>query len=163
MLAGVVTYAAVDASRLSELVVAIGATGIALAVLGLVRPWASLLAGAIAATGAAYSVELSLGPRTIDASAPLVAAALFVAAELGYWSIEPCTARPERAVVVRRLVFLAASAFVVALVGSVLLYATSGASGGIGLESLGVAAAVVALSIVALLARRSRESGSARA
>jgi hypothetical protein len=163
LLAGVVTYAAADASRLSELVVAIGATGVALAVLGLLRPWAWLVAGAIAAAGAAYAVELSLGPRTIDAWAPLVAAALFVAAELGFWSIEPCTARPERAVVLRRLVFLAASAFVVALVGSVLLYATTGASGGIGLESLGVTAAVVALAIIALLARRSRESGSAPA
>jgi hypothetical protein len=136
---------------------------VALAVLGLLRPWAWLLAGAIAAAGAAYAVELSLGPRTIDAWAPLVAAALFVAAELGFWSIEPCTARPERAVVVRRLVFLAASAFVVALVGSVLLYATTGASGGIGFESLGVTAAVVALAIIAFLARRSRESGSAPA
>jgi hypothetical protein len=156
-------YAAADASRLSQLVVAIGATGLALAVLGLLRPWGWLVTGAIAAAGAAYAVELSLGPRTIDAWAPLVAAALFVAAELGFWSIEPCTARPERAVVVRRLVFLAASAFVVALVGSVLLYATTGASGGIGFESLGVTAAVVALAIIAFLARRSRESGSAPA
>jgi hypothetical protein len=156
-------YAAADAPRLSELVVAIGAAGLALAVVGLIRPWPSLVTAAIAAAGAAYAVKLSLGPRTVDAWAPLVAAALFVAAEVGFWSIEPSAARPERAVVVRRLVFLAAAAFTVALGGSALLYATTGASGGIGLESLGVAAAVLALAIVALLARRSRESGSARA
>jgi hypothetical protein len=156
-------HAALDAPRLPELVVGIGAAGIALAVLGLVRPWPSLVAAAIAAAGAAYAVDLGLGPRTIDAWAPLVATGLFVAAEVGFWSIEPCAARPERGVVVRRLVFLTAAAFTVALVGSVLLYATTGTSGGIGLESLGVAAAVLALAIVALLARRSRESGAARA
>jgi hypothetical protein len=137
--------------------------GLALAVLGLIRPWPSLVAAAIAVAGAAYAVELSLGPATVDSWAPLVAAALFVAAELGFWSIEPSAARSERAVLVRRLLFLAASALAVGLVGSVLLYAASGASGGIGLESLGVAAAVMALGIVAFLARRSRESGSARA
>jgi hypothetical protein len=98
----------------------------------------------------------------VDELAPLVAAGLFVAAELGFWSIEPSAALPERAVVVRRLLFLAAAALAVGLVGSVLLYAASGASGGLRLESLGVAAAVAALAIVALLARRSRESGSDR-
>jgi hypothetical protein len=148
---------------LSEVVVGVGAIGLALAVLGLLRPWPSLVAAAIAAVGAAYAVELGLGPRTVDAWAPLVAAALFLAAEIGFWSIEPSAARPDRAVVVRRLAFLAASAFTIALVGSALLYATSGASGGIGLESLGVAAAVAVLAIVAVMARRSRESGSARA
>lgn len=156
-------YAVADAPRLSELVVGIGASAIALAVLGLVRPWPSLVAAAVAAVGAAYAVELSLGPRTIDTWAPLVAAGLFLAAEVGFWSVEPCAARPQRTVVIRRLVFLVAAAFTVALVGSVLLYATSGTSGGLGLEALGVAAAVSALAIVALLARRTRASGSARA
>jgi hypothetical protein len=147
---------------LSELVVGIGAAGLGLGALGLVRPWPSVVAAGIAVVGAAYAVELSLGPETVDRWAPLVAAALFVAAELGFWSIEPRAASPERAVLLRRLLFLVVAALSVGLLGSVLLYAASGASGGIGLESLGVAAAVVTLAIVALLARRSRESGSAR-
>jgi hypothetical protein len=147
---------------LSELVVGIGAAGLGLGALGLVRPWPSVVAAGIAVVGAAYAVELSLGPETVDRWAPLVAAALFVAAELGFWSIEPRAASPERAVLVRRWLFLVVAALSVGLLGSVLLYAASGASGGIGLESLGVAAAVVTLAIVALLARRSRESGSAR-
>jgi hypothetical protein len=147
---------------LSELVVGIGAVGLALGALGLVRPWPSVVAAGIAVVGAAYAVELSLGPETVDRWAPLVAGALFVAAELGFWSIEPCAACPERAVLVRRLLFLVVAALSVGLLGSVLLYAALGASGGIGLESLGVAAAVVTLAVVALLARRSRESGTAR-
>jgi hypothetical protein len=153
----------VDASRLSELVLGIGAAGLVLAGLGLIRPWPSVVAAGIAVVGAAYGVELGLGPRTVDEWAPLVAAGLFVSAELGFWSIEPSAARAERAVVVRRLLFLAAAALGVALVGSVLLYVASGASGGIALESLGVAAAVAALAIVAVLARRARESASAQA
>jgi hypothetical protein len=160
-MAGVVAYGAVDSSRLSEVVWGVGAAGLALGVVGLVRPWPSVVAAGIAVVGAAYAVALGIGPRTVDEWAPLVAAGLFLAAELGFWSMEPSAARPEPAVVVRRLLFLIAAAFCVGLVGTVLLYIASGASGGIGLESLGVAAAVAALSIVALLARRARESGSA--
>jgi hypothetical protein len=153
----------VDASRLSQVVLGVGAGGLVLAVLGLIRPWPSVVAAAIAAVGAAYGVELGVGPGTVDEWAPLVAAGLFVAAELGFWSMEPSASRAERTVVVRRLLFLAAAALGVALAGTVLLYVASGASGGIGLESLGVAAAVAALAIVAVLARRARESGSAHA
>jgi hypothetical protein len=142
--------------------VGVGAAGLALALAGLIRPWPSVAAAGIAVVGAAYAVALGVGPRTVDEWAPLVAAGLFVTAELGFWSIEPSAALPERAVVVRRLLFLAAAALAVGLVGSVLLYAASGASGGLGLESLGVAAAVAALAIVALLARRSREPDSDR-
>ena len=134
-----------------------------LAVLGLIRPWPSVVAAGIAGVGAAYGVELGVGPRTVDEWAPLVAAGLFAGAELGFWSTEPSAAPAERTVVVRRLLFLAAAALGVALVGTVLLYVASGASGGIALESLGVAAAVAALAIVAVLARRARESGSAQA
>ncbi len=158
MLAAVVAYAAADAPRLSQLVWGVGAAGVALAVIGLVRPWPLVVAAAIAVVGAAYAVAFAVGPRTVDEWAPLVAAGLFLAAELGFWSIEPSAARRERAIVVRRLLFLAVAALGVALIGSVLLYVASSASGGIGLESLGVAAAVAALSIVALLARRARES-----
>lgn len=155
-------YSVSEATRLPELVVGIGAAGLALAAVGLVGSWPSVVAAAIAVVGATYAVELSLGPRTVDRWAPLLAAALFAAAELGFWSIEPAAARPERAVLVRRLLFLAAAALAVGLVGSVLLYAAAGATGGLGLESLGVAAAVMTLAIVAWLARRARESGLAQ-
>jgi hypothetical protein len=148
---------------LSQVVLAVGAGGLVFAALGLIRPWPSVVAAGIAVVGAAYGVELGVGPRTVDEWAPLVGAGLFVAAELGFWSMEPSAGRAESAVVLRRLLFLAVAALGVALVGSVLLYVASGASGGIGLESLGVAAAVAALAIVAVLARRARESGSAQA
>ena len=163
LLAGVVVYAATKTPRLPEVVVAVGAFALALGVVGLLRPWPALVAAAVAAAGAAYAVALALGPREVDGWAPLVAAAVFVAAELGFWSIEPSAARSERAVVVRRVLFLIAAAFVVGLLGSLLLYVASGASGGVGLESLGVAAAVGTLAVVAVLARRARESGSRRA
>ena len=155
---GVVVYAAAKTPRLPEVVVAVGAVALALGVLGFVRPWPGLVAGAVATTGAAYAVALGLGSREVDEWAPLVAAGVFVAAELGFWSIEPSAASSERVVVVRRVLFLVAAAFVVGLLGSLLLYVASGASGGVGLESLGVAAAVATLGVVAVLARRARSS-----
>jgi hypothetical protein len=155
---GVVVYAAAKTPRLPEVVVAVGAVALALGVLGLVRPWPGLVAGAVAMTGAAYAVALGLGSREVDEWAPLVAAGVFVAAELGFWSIGPSAASSERVVVVRRVLFLVAAAFVVGLLGSLLLYVASGASGGVGLESLGVAAAVATLGVVAVLARRARSS-----
>ncbi len=110
--------------------------------------------------GAAYALFVGLRTGSVDPRAPIVAAGLFVAAELGFWSLEPLDARPERIVLVRRLLFVVFAGLGAALVGSLLLVAAAGVSGGIALEAVGVLAAVLTLTLVAALASRARDSTS---
>jgi hypothetical protein len=138
---------------LPEVVAGIGVAGCAIAALALVARRPSLFPLGLAGVGAAYGVYVSLRGRGVDPLAPLVAAALYAAAEVGFWSLERTAARGERALTARRLGGLAAGALLTALVGSLLLLAASGTSGGVGLEAAGVAAAIVALAAIARLAR----------
>jgi len=98
---------------------------------------------------------LGLRGGAVDAAAPAVAAALFLAAELGFWSLERSAARYDRAAAVRRLLGIGGGAVGTGLVGSLLLAVASGVNGGVGLEAAGVAAAVFTLAAIAYLASRS--------
>jgi hypothetical protein len=89
----------------------------------------------------------------------LFAAALFVAAELGFWSLEP-RLRAGAVVRVRRVLMIAMFALGSALVGSLILVASAGVGGGVGVEALGVLAAVAVLALIAALAARARDSTS---
>lgn len=120
--------------------------------------WASLLPLGLVGVGAAYAVYLSLRSGTIDPRAPIVAAALFAAAELAYWSIERQEGRAERAVLVRRTAFVLAGALATAILGSILLIVAGGAGGGLALEAVGVVAAVALLAVIAFLSARPRGS-----
>jgi hypothetical protein len=119
--------------------------------------WASLLPLGLVGVGAAYAVYLSLRSGTIDPRAPIVAAALFAAAELAYWSIERQEGRAERAVLVRRTAFVLAGALATAILGSILLI-MGGGGGGLALEAMGVVAAVALLAVIAFLSARPRGS-----
>ncbi|MGZ8707494.1 MAG: hypothetical protein ACXW0R_08920 [Gaiellaceae bacterium] len=122
--------------------------------------WATVLPWGFVGVGASYAAFLSLGPGTVDARAPMVAAAFFIAAELSFWSIERRSWRSEGQVVGRRLVVLMSAGLATAIVGGLLLLVTSGRRIGIGQEAAGVAAAVLTLAVVAFLARRSSRSAS---
>jgi hypothetical protein len=126
----------------------------------LVSRWAALLPWGFVGVGAAYAVFLSLRPGTVDARAPMVATAVFVAAELSFWSIERRGWRSEWNVVGRRLSLLISAGLATAVVGGLLLLITSERRSGIGQEAAGVAAAVLTLAVIAALARRSRRSAS---
>jgi hypothetical protein len=141
---------------LPEISAGVAALGWTVAALGLLGRWPSLLPVGLAGVGAGYAVLLGLRSGSVDSRAPIVAGALFVAAELGFWSLEPLDARAERIVVLRRLLVIAAGGLGAALIGSLLLVAAAEGSGGLGLEAVGVLAAVLTLGIVALLAARSR-------
>jgi hypothetical protein len=162
LLGGVVAYSAVASDRLPELSAGVAAVGWTVVALGLLGRWPSLLSLGLACAGAGYAVLLGLRSASVDPRAPIVAAALFVAAELGFWSLEPLDSRAERIVGLRRLLFIAAAGLGAALIGSLLLVAAAEGSGGIALEAVGVLAAVLTLGIVALLAARSRLEASAR-
>jgi hypothetical protein len=141
---------------LPELAAGVGALGWTIAALGLLGRWPSLLPVGLAGVGAGYAVMLGLRTGSVDPRAPIVAALLFVAAELGFWSLEPSDARAEWIVLLGRLLLVVGAGLGAALIGSLLLVAAAGASGGVGLEAVGVLAAVLTLAVVAALAARSR-------
>jgi hypothetical protein len=126
-----------------------------------------LLAGALAAgvpavvvpgllaLGAEYA--LSLG-SAVDGRAPLYAAGLLVVAELSYWSLErriDIAAEPDTVRVRAVLVAVLAAAAIV-LGGIMLGLVGLRLGGGIGWELVGLVAAVGALALVAMLARRAQ-------
>jgi hypothetical protein len=152
----VAAYAALAGDRFGQVVVGLGVAGTAVLALGLLIRQPLLLPWGIAGVGAGYAVFLSLRADTVDSRAPLVAAALFVAAELAFWSVELGVGRRERAVVLRRVSLLAAEAFATALLAALLLVVAGGARAGLGFEALGVLAAVSSVAIVAVLTARAK-------
>jgi hypothetical protein len=104
--------------------------------------------------GASYGVYVALRNGSVDARAPVIAAALIFVAELGFWSLERAPSRSEGTVLVRRAAALAAGVVLTAFLGSLLLVLTTGVTGGVGLEAAGVAAAVLAVAAIARLASR---------
>ena len=150
---GVVVYAAAAGERLRSLVIGVGVVGCLLTVIAFPRRWAPLLPLGLTFVGGSYALFVSLHGGAVDEGAPLVAAASFGAAELGYWSLER-GALYRHAAAARRLAGVVLGALVTALVGSIVLVAAAGVSGGVTLEALGVAAAFVTLGAIAVLASR---------
>jgi hypothetical protein len=145
----------VAGDRLPEIVAGVGAGGCALVTIALMARRPSVFPFGLAGVGAAYGVYLSLRSGAVDPRAPAVAAALYVAAELGLWSLERAASRSERTVVVRRVATIAAGAVFTGLVGSLVLGLTTGVGGGLALEAVGVAAAALMVAAIAVLASRS--------
>lgn len=148
LLGVVVVYAAVASDRLPEVVSGVGAAGCFLVALALVLRQPPLLPLGLAGVGAAYAVYAALRGGGADGRAPFVAAAVFCAAELAFWSFDA-----TGGVLLRRLALLVAAALATASVGSLLLTIASESSGGVGLEAAGVAAAVTTLVALAWFAR----------
>ncbi len=132
----------------------IGAAGWALTVVALAGGWPSVLVWGLAGVGAGYAAFLGLHPGTAHAGAPVVAAALVVAAELAFWSIDGQAGSSERRLLMRRIFFLAALAVGTAMIGGLLLVISGSLEAGVGLEALGVLGAVVTVGVVAVLSAR---------
>ena len=150
----VVAYADVASDRLPEIPGGVGVVGAALMAFALATRWTSVFPFGLALVAASYGVYLGIHNGDVDQWAPAVAAALFVSAEVGFWSLERSPTRSENAVLLRRVGALAAGALVTALVATLVLVVATGASGGVGLEAAGVAAAVLAVAVIARLATR---------
>ena len=150
----VVAYSDLSSERLPAVIGSIGGAGGALMAFALATRWRSVFPFGLVLVGASYGGFLGVRNGAVDEWAPAVAAALFVAAELGFWSLERSPSRSEVVVLLRRIVGIAAGAIVTALVGSLVLVVATGASGGVGLEAAGVAAAVLAVAAIASLASR---------
>jgi hypothetical protein len=144
----------VASDRLPEIAGGAGVAGCALIAFALFTRWRSPFPFGLALVGASYGVDVALSNGSVDARAPVIAAALFAVAELGFWSLERTPSHSEGSVLVRRAAALASGVVLTAFLGSLLLVLTTGVTGGVGLEAAGVAAAVLALAAIARLASR---------
>lgn len=151
MLVAVSGSLAVRADRLGPLLSAAGALAAALLLLGLVFRRAGPLPWAYVSAGAGYAGFLFIQGGGIDPIAPLYGPGLLLSAELAYWSLEqPVYGMPRER---RAGLILAACLAGGGIGGLILTFAEASVHGGLGLEVLGVAAAVAALSLIARLAR----------
>jgi hypothetical protein len=138
--------------------VRVGALAVLALVAAVVLGWTALVPVALALAGGLYGVELAIAAAPLDLAAPAVAAALFLSAELAYWSLEERTrwrgdagAGPRRVAVVA---VLAVAAFFVAAVLLALVDAVR--ARGLALDLLGALAAVIVLASVVVAARGTR-------
>ena len=155
--AGVAAYAAVNADRLAGLVAGIDTVGGVLLLVAVARGEEDLLAWALGTVAAAYGVSLVDAGGAVDEAAPLVAAALLLCGELAAWSAdERLRVAAERSVERRRAVAVGLLA-AAGLAAAALVVAVAAAPPGRGLAwtTLGAAAAVCAVGVGVLVARRS--------
>jgi hypothetical protein len=122
----------------------------------LVRPRAALVPWGLASLGAAYAVALVVSDRDLDPRAGFVAAGLFLAGELAYWSIEARAWPVEDSDAARvRLAVMLILALAGVTVGTLLVAAGAAVPSDLGLVQVaGVLGAVGALLALALLPRR---------
>jgi hypothetical protein len=115
----------------------------------------SLLAPALLALVAEYTIVLLLGDDRVDAAAPLVAAGLLLYAELAGWAREanPRVHDERRALATRAIGLAASTLAALALAALVLLAAALPAGGGLARLAVGVVAATGILALVAVVAR----------
>ena len=147
---------AADEDLLLRADIALGVCATLLLAAGIAFRFPPAVPVAVALLGAEYVLELGFEQETLDVHAPLVAAALLAVAELAYWALElHGEVADERGSYLRRsailalllLATIAAGVGLLALVGAV-------SGGGIAFDLLGAVAAVGALALVALAARR---------
>jgi hypothetical protein len=151
----------VAADRAAPLVAALGGLGVALVVLGASLRIPEALPAGIALVGAEYALFLALGDDTVRLGVPLVAAALIVAAELGYSALEPPLVPATPGIRLRRAArSLALVSGGVAVSALVLFVSVANVGDAAGLRLIGLAAAVAAVGLLAVLARASAWSRS---
>jgi hypothetical protein len=121
----------------------------------IVNGWSPLVPIAVAAAGGIYAAELAVDDAPIDMAAPAIAAGLFLAAELAYWSLderERVSGDPGDGL--RRATFVALLGVGSFVIATALLALADGISArGLALDVVGAAAAVAALATIAVLAR----------
>ena len=133
-------------------------TVIALVVLaaGLLLSIPATVPAAIVLLGGEYVAILAFEADALDTRAPLVAGALLAVAELAYWSHElRVPVVDEAGTYLRRLAFLATLVLGAVGLGAVMLALVDVVvAGGVAVDILGAAAALGALTLLALAARR---------
>jgi hypothetical protein len=150
-------YAAVVAERLGGLLAIIGAAGVAVLAAALAIHMPALVVPALALLGAEYAALFVVRDDTLDVRAPLYGAGFLVVAELTFAALELRAGKPEPGLLARRAAMLVAVAAASVLAGLVVLAAAAvPLDGGVGLEAVGVAAAVALVLALGRAAVRSR-------
>jgi hypothetical protein len=135
-------------------VAAVGGLAVLLLAFGLVLRWVTPIAWALLLLGAEYGAWLVQRGVEVDTRAPLYAAGLLLTAELAFDGLERTVVRPEAEVAARRGLQLAGLALGAVVTGAVVLAAaTLPVGGNVALTAIGVAAAVLALSLIVRLAK----------
>jgi len=122
--------------------------------LALLVGWAWLVPWPLVLLGAAYALDLA--DASVDQWSPVYAGAFLAAAELSYWSLELRGRAQdlERLTERRAGLIVALALFAVALGGLVLAATSLRLGSGVGLDVVGVFAAVASVFVLALVARR---------
>ncbi len=116
--------------------------------------WPGALLWALVLLGAEYAGFLLIHGETIDGFAPLYATGLLLCSELAFWSMERHVPGDRPGLLRRRATLIGAAALAAGgVTGVVLSMSELSVRGGLGLEALGVAAAVAAFALLARLAR----------
>jgi hypothetical protein len=145
---------AVTAAWSRPWLLAVGGAAVLLLVVGLGLGRPAAVPWAVAGLGVAYATTLA--GEELEGRVPLSAAGLLVTADLAYWSLRLRDGAPdEPGMPLRRLIGVLVSA-AVALVAGTLLVAVAHVPlrGGLLVEAVGIAAAIGALTIVLVAARR---------
>lgn len=145
------------ATRLGGLLALIGGAGVAVLVAALVLRATALVAPALALLGAEYAGLFLVRGDTLDVRAPLYGAAFLVVAELAFAALELRAGASEPGLVARRAAALVGTAAAGVVVGlAVLAAAAVPLDGGLGLEAVGIAAAIVLVAALGRVAVRTR-------
>jgi len=141
--------------------VRVAALALLVLVMALVLGWSPLVPVAIALAGGIYAAQLAVDDDALDTSAPVIAAALLLVAELAYWSLEERDLRPgDPGDGLRHAAFVAILAIGALLAGALLLALVDAVRAeSLALDVLGAAAAAAILAAVVVAARgRDRSS-----
>jgi hypothetical protein len=155
--AGLAAFPALASTR-AQLPLGIGgAVAVAVLALALVLRQAWLIAPAVALLGAEYCAYVALHGGTVDARSPVVGVGLLAVAELAFATLELRAGSSSRELAARRVAAMTVVALGGIAVGVVVLAVSSvPLGGGVGLEVVGVAAAVLLLLALGRLAVRPR-------
>ena len=133
---------------------ALGLAAVLLLVYGLAAPNLPALVGALAGSAASWSLSAWTRGSGAPGGTIVVATAIFVSAELSYWSLEQLSVRDEPELLAWRAAGLGLRAVgALALVSFALAALGLNAGGGLLLEAAGVAAVVGLVALIYLLAR----------
>jgi hypothetical protein len=151
--AAVVAYSAYEAGRLGLAIGALGAVAVALLISALAQAFPERAITALAGAGACWGASAWTQGPEVPTGTIFVAAGLLVSAELAFAALEQVSVADEPELLWRRVAGITARGLGAVVLAAILVAALGlNAGGGLGLEAVGVVAAVGLLLLVHSLA-----------
>ncbi len=148
------TSPATDSSAVGPAVV-IGLAGVAVLIVGLAG-WTPAVGGGAVLLGAGYGISLLGRGGAFDNGVLVIAPALLLVTEIGYWSLDARIRGAEADWTRRATRVLALAAAALLAAGGIQAAVALPPARGVGLSALGVAAAIGILAVADRLGRRAR-------